>query len=62
LAANGWTLCCAKTVVVGNPADEKVMMGPMVSREHQKNVEGYIKKGVEEGAKLVFGTDKPEAL
>lgn len=52
----------AKTVVVGNPADESVTMGPVVSREHQRKVEGYIQKGIEEGARLVCGADRPDAL
>ncbi|MBN2339172.1 MAG: aldehyde dehydrogenase [Acidobacteria bacterium] len=52
----------AGAVAVGNPADRSVTMGPLVSREHQAKVEGYIRKGVEEGARLVFGADKPAAL
>ncbi len=52
----------AKGIVVGYPRDPDTTMGPVVSREHQSKVEGYIKKGVEEGAKLLCGGEKPEAL
>lgn len=48
-----------KKVVVGNPYDEKTEMGPVVSAEHRDRVEGYIKKGIEEGAKLVYGGKRP---
>jgi acyl-CoA reductase-like NAD-dependent aldehyde dehydrogenase len=52
----------AKTVVVGNPIDKSIVMGPVVSKDHQRKVEGYIKKGIEEGARMVFGMEKPEEL
>jgi betaine-aldehyde dehydrogenase len=45
----------SKKVVVGDPADPKTMMGPLASREHRDRVEGYIKSGVKEGAKLALG-------
>ncbi len=48
-----------KKVVVGDPYDERTEMGPVVSAEHRDRVEGYIKKGIEEGAKLVFGGQRP---
>ncbi len=48
-----------KKVTVGDPRDEKNMMGPLVSAEHRAKVEGYIKLGVEEGARLVLGGKRP---
>lgn len=53
---------CAKTVKVGDPADESTVMGPLVSAEHLKKVEWYIKKGVEEGARLLYGGIRPAGL
>jgi acyl-CoA reductase-like NAD-dependent aldehyde dehydrogenase len=44
---------------VGDPSDEKTMMGPVVSAAHRDHVEYYIKKGIEEGAKLVMGGKRP---
>jgi acyl-CoA reductase-like NAD-dependent aldehyde dehydrogenase len=52
----------AKTVVVGDPADGRTTMGPVVSREHQAKVESYIRTGIAEGAKLLLGGEKPEEL
>jgi acyl-CoA reductase-like NAD-dependent aldehyde dehydrogenase len=49
----------AKKIVVGDPMDEKTQMGPLVSAEHRDKVEGYIKSGIDEGAKLVFGGKRP---
>ncbi|HSW56770.1 MAG TPA: aldehyde dehydrogenase family protein, partial [Dehalococcoidales bacterium] len=48
-----------KKVVVGDPRDEKTDMGPVVSAEHRNRVEEYIKSGVEEGAKLLLGGQRP---
>lgn len=41
--------------VIGDPMDEATTYGPMVSERQLKIVEGYIAKGVEEGARLVAG-------
>ncbi|MBN1191662.1 MAG: aldehyde dehydrogenase [Dehalococcoidales bacterium] len=51
----------AKKLVVGNPLDAKTQMGPMASKEHRDKVEGYIKSGREEGARLVLGGERPAA-
>lgn len=52
----------AKSVTVGDPSDEKTVMGPMVSREHRDKVEGYIQKAIGEGATLLCGGAAPEML
>jgi len=49
----------AKKMVVGAPTDEKTQMGPLVSAEHRDKVEGYIKSGIDEGAKLILGGKRP---
>lgn len=48
-----------KKIVVGDPHDEKTDMGPVVSEEHRNRVERYIKSGIEEGAKILLGGDRP---
>jgi acyl-CoA reductase-like NAD-dependent aldehyde dehydrogenase len=48
-----------KKAVVGDPNDEKTDMGPVVSAEHRDRVEGYIKSGIEQGAKLLLGGKRP---
>ena len=48
---------------VGDPRDESVAMGPLVSEQQWQKVQGLIQKGIDEGAKLVAGgTGKPEGL
>ncbi len=42
-------------VVMGDPLDEAVNFGPMVSEAQMRIVEDYIAKGREEGARLVTG-------
>ena len=49
----------AMSVVVGDPADEKTEMGPVVSAEHRNSIEAYIKSAVEEGANVVLGGTRP---
>jgi aldehyde dehydrogenase (NAD+) len=51
------------TVIVGDPASEKTTVGPLVSKLQFDRVEGYIEKGIAEGAKLVTGgAGRPEGL
>ncbi|WP_226689080.1 betaine-aldehyde dehydrogenase [Ruegeria arenilitoris] len=48
------------TVKIGDPLDEEVNFGPMVS-ENQMNIAlGYVEKGKAEGARLVFGGERIE--
>jgi betaine-aldehyde dehydrogenase len=48
-------------LVVGDPNDEKTDMGPLVSADHRDRVEGYIRSGLDEGAKVVLGGKRPKA-
>ena len=51
------------SVVVGDPASETTTVGPVVSKVQFDRVEGYIEKGVAEGAKLIAGgAGRPEGL
>src|SRR5216684_2342524 len=53
----------AETVVVGDPASEKTTVGPVVSKLQFERVEGFIEKGIAEGAHLVTGgAGRPEGL
>jgi acyl-CoA reductase-like NAD-dependent aldehyde dehydrogenase len=49
-------------VRVGDPFDEQTQMGPLVAERQRDRVEGYIAKGVDEGAKLVTGGGRPKDL
>lgn len=44
-----------KDIKVGDPADEDVRVGPMVSKDQYETVLEYIEKGKEEGAKILVG-------
>ena len=50
----------AERQVVGDPMREETTMGPVVSPEHQRKVEGYVEKGLEEGARLYYRKEKTE--
>jgi aldehyde dehydrogenase (NAD+) len=48
---------------VGDPADAKTAVGPMVTQKHYERVQSYIRKGIEEGAEvLVGGEGRPPGL
>jgi aldehyde dehydrogenase (NAD+) len=51
----------AKKLTPGDPLDKNTRMGAVVSRKQQETVMGYVKQGVDEGARLVAGgkTAKP---
>ena len=53
----------AESVVVGDPNSEKTTIGPVVSKVQFDRVEGYIAKGIAEGAKVVTGgAGRPDGL
>jgi aldehyde dehydrogenase (NAD+) len=52
-----------RNFTVGDPANPKTMVGPMVSQKQYERVESYIRKGIDEGAEvLVGGEGRPEGL
>jgi aldehyde dehydrogenase (NAD+) len=44
-----------RVFTVGDPADPKTAVGPMVSQKQYERVESYIRKGIEEGAEVLVG-------
>jgi aldehyde dehydrogenase (NAD+) len=53
----------ADAVVVGDPQSAATAIGPLVSKIQFDRVQGYLKKGIEEGAKLVTGgPGRPDGL
>jgi aldehyde dehydrogenase (NAD+) len=53
----------AEGVVTGDPMSEKTNLGPLVSKVQFDRVEGYIAKGIAEGAKVVVGgSGRPDGL
>lgn len=53
----------AESYALGDPFAEGTRLGPVISATQRERVTGYIRKGVEEGAKLVTGgPDQPEGF
>jgi aldehyde dehydrogenase (NAD+) len=53
----------ADSTVVGNPRDEGVVVGPLVSEVQWNKVQGLIQKGIDEGATLAAGgTGRPDGI
>jgi aldehyde dehydrogenase (NAD+) len=49
-------------VTVGDPFDPATGMGPLATGRQRDRVEGYIAKGIAEGAKLITGGGRPKHL
>ncbi|OBG91928.1 aldehyde dehydrogenase [Mycobacterium sp. E3251] len=52
----------ARAVVIGDPVDPAVTMGPLISREHLDRVEGFVKRAEADGATVVVGGSRPKNL
>ena len=50
------------SIRVGDPFDLATDMGPVATSRQRQRVEGYIAKGVAEGARLATGGGRPKAL
>src|ERR1700733_13845548 len=52
-----------RAFTVGDPADPKTAVGPMVSQKQYERVQSYIRKGIEEGAEVLLGGEgRPEGF
>jgi len=49
----------ASSMQLGPGLDPETQLGPLVSQDHRESVEGYITVGVDEGARLVCGGERP---
>ena len=47
-----------ESVTYGDPTDANNFMGPLISAKQRDRVLGYVKKGVDEGARLVLGGNR----
>ena len=51
----------AKRITVGDPLDDKTIIGPMISQGHLSKVRSYIELGTQEGATMLCGgLDTPD--
>src|SRR5207253_2154642 len=51
-----------RTLTIGDPMDFGTCQGPLISARQRETVLGYIKAGVDEGAKVAVGGKRPEHL
>ncbi|MFZ0493076.1 MAG: aminobutyraldehyde dehydrogenase [Acidimicrobiia bacterium] len=49
-------------VKVGDPYDEDVTMGPLISQVHRERVGGFVQRAAAAGARVVLGGDVPAGL
>ncbi|MDQ0954058.1 betaine-aldehyde dehydrogenase [Streptomyces phaeochromogenes] len=49
----------ARLIRLGGPFDEQAQTGPLISAAHREKVEAYVAKGLEEGAVLRCGGERP---
>ncbi|MDQ3737870.1 MAG: aldehyde dehydrogenase family protein [Actinomycetota bacterium] len=53
----------AETFTVGDPFADDSRLGPLASAAQRERVQGYVRQGIEEGAKLVTGgAESPDGL
>jgi betaine-aldehyde dehydrogenase len=53
-------VAATRAIVVGDPEDEGTQMGPLVSAAQRETVEGYVARGLDEGATLLEGGSRPD--
>jgi acyl-CoA reductase-like NAD-dependent aldehyde dehydrogenase len=49
----------AGRLTVGDPAEPRTVVGPVISAAHRDRVESYVELGRKEGARLVVGGERP---
>jgi aldehyde dehydrogenase (NAD+) len=49
-------------LTLGDPLDPSSKLGPLVSAAQRQRVEGYIQKGLQEGARVVAGGQRPSSF
>lgn len=52
----------AKKIRIGDPTKEKTDMGPLISAKQRDRTEQYVKYGLKEGARLVYGGKRPKDM
>jgi aldehyde dehydrogenase (NAD+) len=52
----------ASSLRVGDPFDPETEVGPMITSAHRDRVEGYIRAGVKEGARIAAGGGRPDGI
>jgi acyl-CoA reductase-like NAD-dependent aldehyde dehydrogenase len=50
------------SITIGDPRDAKTVLGPLIREQQRTRVESYVQSGLDEGAELLCGGKRPEAL
>jgi acyl-CoA reductase-like NAD-dependent aldehyde dehydrogenase len=50
----------AQHMKVGDPLERDTVVGPVITAAHRERVEGYVRAGVEQGAIVAVGGDRPD--
>jgi betaine-aldehyde dehydrogenase len=50
----------AAALRIGDPADERTQLGPLITARHRESIEAYVALGVEEGGRLRTGGMRPQ--
>jgi acyl-CoA reductase-like NAD-dependent aldehyde dehydrogenase len=45
---------------VGDPLERDTVVGPVITAAHRERVEGYVRAGVDQGATIAVGGERPE--
>jgi len=53
-------VAATRAIVVGDPESDATQMGPLVSATQRETVEGYVARGLDEGATLLEGGSRPD--
>ena len=49
-------------IVIGDPTDPSVTLGPLIREQQRARVEGLVASGIEQGAEVLCGAKRPEHL
>ncbi len=49
-------------ITIGDPRDETTVLGPLIREQQRARVEGYVQSGLDEGAELLCGGKRPDAM
>jgi 4-guanidinobutyraldehyde dehydrogenase/NAD-dependent aldehyde dehydrogenase len=52
----------ARTIAIGDPLDPATQLGAMVDKAQMDRVLGYIRKGSEEGARIILGGERATGI
>ncbi len=52
----------AETLVIGDPADPRTNVGPLISAAQRDRAERFVNRAVERGGRIVFGGKRPAGL